>query len=65
MAWAAVFLVVGGTAAWGAGFFTIYLRPNTRVAASRWIYDHVPVDSVVANEHWDWGLPLASTPGAA
>ncbi len=58
MAWAAVFLVVGGTAAWGAGFFTVYLRPNTRIAASRWIYANVPVDSVVANEHWDWGLPL-------
>ena len=58
MAWAAVFLVVAGTDAWGAGYFTIYLRPNTRIAASRWIYDNVPIDSVVANEHWDWGLPL-------
>ncbi len=58
IAWSALAFVVVATAAWGVGFFTIYLRPHTRIAASRWIYDHVPMGSVVANEHWDWGLPL-------
>jgi hypothetical protein len=50
--------VVAGAALWAAALFGIYLRPNTRVAASRWIYDHVPAGSILANEHWDWGLPL-------
>jgi hypothetical protein len=51
-------LVIAATAAWGIGFFTIYVRPHPRVAASRWVYEHVPGGSVIANEHWDWGLPL-------
>jgi len=51
-------VVVALTAFWALAVFSIYTRPNTRVAASRWIYEHVPAGSVVANEHWDWGLPL-------
>ena len=51
--------VVAGAALWAMAVFGIYLRPNTRVAASRWIYANVPAGSILANEHWDWGLPLA------
>jgi len=51
-------LCVAGTALWASAVFSIYLRPHTRLAASRWIYDHVPPGTTVANEHWDWGLPL-------
>ena len=51
-------VVVAGAALWAAAMFGIYLRPATRVAASRWVYDHVPAGSILANEHWDWGLPL-------
>jgi len=51
-------VVVAGAALWAAAIFGIYLRPATRVAASRWVYAHVPAGSIVANEHWDWGLPL-------
>ena len=47
-----------GAVFWGLAFLSIYIRPHPRVAASRWIYEHVPDGSVVANEHWDWGLPL-------
>jgi len=50
--------VVLGAALWGNAMLGVYLRPHPRIAASRWIYDHVPGGSVVANEHWDWGLPL-------
>ncbi len=50
--------VVVGAALWATAVFSIYLRPHTRLAASRWIYEHVPEGSTVANEHWDWGLPL-------
>ncbi len=48
----------GVTGLWGAGLFSIYLKQHTRVAASRWIYANVPEGSTVANEHYDWGLPL-------
>ncbi len=46
------------TMLWGWGFLAIYRRPLSRVTASRWIYDNVPRGSVIANEHWDDGLPL-------
>ena len=55
---AVTIVVVAGAALWAAAYFGIYLRPNTRLAASRWVYAHVPAGSTVANEHWDWGLPL-------
>jgi len=54
----AVAMTALGTILWGYAAFSIYLRPHTRVAASRWIYEHVPSGLTVANEHWDWGLPL-------
>jgi YYY domain-containing protein len=39
---AATGLVVIGTFAWAWGFTSIYRHENTRVAASRWIYQNVP-----------------------
>jgi YYY domain-containing protein len=51
-------VVLAGAAFWAAAVFSIYLRTNTRVAASRWIYANVPRGVTVANEHYDWGLPL-------
>ncbi len=50
--------VMVGTALWAWAVFSIYLRPHPRIAASHWILDNVPAGSTVANEHWDWGLPL-------
>jgi len=47
-----------GAGLWTSAVFSIYLRPHTRIAASRWILTHVPSGTTVANEHWDWGLPL-------
>lgn len=35
-------LVVLGTFIWALAFTGIYTRPATRVAASRWIYTHIP-----------------------
>lgn len=39
-------------------FVGLYLRPHSRVQASSWIYDHLPVGSTVTNEYWDDPLPL-------
>ncbi|NLF00862.1 MAG: phospholipid carrier-dependent glycosyltransferase [Anaerolineales bacterium] len=51
--------VVGvGALLWTLAVFSIYLRPHPRIAGSRWMYDNVPQGATIANEHWDWGLPL-------
>ncbi|MGB9777456.1 MAG: DUF2298 domain-containing protein [Anaerolineae bacterium] len=46
------------TLLWALAFTSVYRRPHTRIAASRWIFQNVPVGSVLATEHWDWAPPL-------
>ncbi len=46
------------TVFWALAFTSVYRRPHTRIAASRWIFQNVPVGSVLATEHWDWAPPL-------
>ncbi|MDF2758622.1 MAG: phospholipid carrier-dependent glycosyltransferase, partial [Thermomicrobiales bacterium] len=43
---------------YGIATSLIYVRPHTREAASEWIYENVPAGSVIATEHWDYGLPV-------
>jgi YYY domain-containing protein len=43
---------------WALAFTSVYRRPHTRIAASRWIFQNVPTGSVLATEHWDWAPPL-------
>lgn len=52
-------LVLVGTLLWALAFCQIYRVPHTRIAASRWIYENIPAESVIANEHWDDMLPLS------
>jgi len=42
--WSALLLigVILGTFAWALAFVSIYTRPHTRVAATRWIYANIP-----------------------
>lgn len=51
-------IVVLATAAYAIAFSGIYSQDTTRIAASRWVYDNVPLGSVVLTEHWDDGIPL-------
>ncbi len=46
------------TLLWALAFTSVYRRPHTRIAASRWIFQNVPLGSVLATEHWDWAPPL-------
>lgn len=61
-----VFVVVllGTTGVWSACYFSIYLRPNSRIAASQWLYDNVQPRSHIIIEHYDYSLPV-SVPGKA
>ncbi len=43
---------------WTIGFLHIYTVPHSRVQASRWIYAHLPHNSVIFWEYWDDPLPL-------
>lgn len=40
-------------------FLQIYARPQTRVAASRWIFENIPAGKKVTFEEWDDPLPLS------
>ena len=58
LARATALAVVAGTALWAFAFTHIYRRPQSRVAATLWIYAHVPPHEKIVNESWDDGLPL-------
>jgi hypothetical protein len=51
-------LVVLTSLLWALMITRIYRHPHTRIEASRWIYANIPCGAVIANEHWDDGLPL-------
>ena len=50
--------VLVATALNAYAFTRIYSRPNSRVAASQWMYDTIPAGKTLAVEHWDDALPL-------
>lgn len=56
---AIVVLVLGGTMFQGLALLNVYSQPNTRVQASRWIYQHLKPGSVLTFEQWDDPLPVA------
>jgi 4-amino-4-deoxy-L-arabinose transferase-like glycosyltransferase len=45
----------------GMLFVKTYSKENTRVEASKWIYNNIPNQSKIAGEHWDDNLPLPIT----
>ena len=51
-------VIVACVAIWSLGFASIYARPHSRVQASSWILQNIPVGSKISCEYWDDCLPL-------
>ncbi len=45
---------------WPISFIQIYSQPNTRVQATEYINQNIPVGTGIAVEHWDDELPLGT-----
>ncbi|MEP7190956.1 MAG: glycosyltransferase family 39 protein, partial [Roseiflexaceae bacterium] len=56
--WLPLVVVLLGTLGWAFAFSRIYTRPHSRVAASRWIYAHIPRGATLTYEEWDDPLPV-------
>ena len=50
--------LVATTALYAVAFTHVYTEPNTRLAATDWLTEHVPAGATIANEHWDDPLPV-------
>jgi hypothetical protein len=55
--------VIVGTLCYAFAFSSIYSHPNSRVTASRWMYQNIPPGSTIANEHWDDWMPIGGLDG--
>lgn len=59
LAWSALVAVTALSFLYSLAYMNIYQHPNTRVAASRWIFSHIPAGTTLAVETpWDDPLPL-------
>ncbi|HYK08351.1 MAG TPA: phospholipid carrier-dependent glycosyltransferase [Candidatus Eisenbacteria bacterium] len=48
---------------WPISFLSIYTKPHTRVTASIWINNTIPMGSTILGEYWDDPLPLSNDKG--
>jgi YYY domain-containing protein len=53
----AVLIVGAATAWWALAFQSIYTQEQTRLEASRWIYDNLPTGTRITGEYWDDTIP--------
>lgn len=56
---AAAGVTLAVAAAWALAFVGVYRQEHPWIAASKWIYGHVPQGARLLTEHWDDALPLA------
>ena len=59
-------VIIGASFVPALAWQQMYDAPHPRIAASEWMYAHIPDDAVIAVEHWDDALPLGlgdDTPG--
>jgi YYY domain-containing protein len=57
--YAMIVIVLAGTIFQGLALLNIYSEPNTRIQASRWIFEHLKPGSVLTYEQWDDALPVS------
>lgn len=59
LAWSPVAIVTAVSFLYSVAYMNIYAHPNTRVAATNWIYSAIPAGTTIAVETpWDDPLPL-------
>jgi 4-amino-4-deoxy-L-arabinose transferase-like glycosyltransferase len=51
-------IILCSTLLWGLANWTVYLRPQTHITATEWIFTHIPAGAKIYTEHWNDGLPL-------
>lgn len=58
-------VVLGATAVWAFAFQSIYLRDETRMAASRWMFENVPagIQVLINTDGDEYRQPLSIPPG--
>ena len=44
-------LALGGALCWALAMIPVYARPHTRIASSRWIFEHIPTAATVHLDH--------------
>ncbi|OGK19925.1 hypothetical protein A3C23_04465 [Candidatus Roizmanbacteria bacterium RIFCSPHIGHO2_02_FULL_37_13b] len=52
------FIIIVLVLIWPVSFMSVYLKDNSRIAASKWIYQNIPENSYLAEEQWDDWLPI-------
>jgi 4-amino-4-deoxy-L-arabinose transferase-like glycosyltransferase len=57
--YAMIVIVLAGTIFQGLALLNVYSDPNTRIQASRWIFDHLKPGSILTYEQWDDALPVS------
>jgi len=56
-------VILLGTVLYALAFSNIYSQQNSRIAATRWMFQNLPAGSTLANEHWDDWLPIGGVDG--
>ncbi len=45
--WVMAGVTVGGALLWAVALLSVYIRPHTRIAASRWIFENIPTAATI------------------